>query len=243
VQCRCWRRSSACASEARAEDAPNTCGAGLVLGIGTDDADTIVDAVCRAEAGRATSGLWVVAAPVSDAGGCPAYAPLTSTQLDANPGWKCPVSAKGACSTTELAQIQANLDDTSVTTWVGLATGVDDACKSCMLAETGDANWAPIVATTGSAGELGFYNFGACFGFMLGASCGRAVRTSSGASMRHATARTRQVSETHASRRRRTLAACAKGFVNAFTSSCPSLGIAPGKCNNIIDAIETLCGP
>lgn len=177
----------------------------------------------------------------ADPSGCPGAIGVSSADLDAEIGWRCAAAAKGACTTQEITTIEANLKNAGTTSYYDLANGVSGACKSCVITKTTDPSWGPIVATAADNGATGFINFGACFGYLMGADCGKALQYEQ-ACYNVACSEC----ATDSTQRQKCIEVAGdggcKGFGDATAAACPDLQSASKQCNNVLDSIRTLCG-
>jgi hypothetical protein len=80
------------------------------------------------------------------------------------------------CSASDIAAFEANFK--SAMSYSDLVKGLPPACGSCILGKESDATWSFVV--TDDAGQLGFFNYGACYARVAGGSeaCGKAVQYS-----------------------------------------------------------------
>jgi hypothetical protein len=187
--------------------------------------------------------ITVMASPGgADAGGCPKDISLTSLELDQAVGWKCPAGKKGSCTADEIAAIEKNLEDPNVKSYFDITKDASDACKACAVSKNTDSAWSPIVGLAETNGETAIINYGACFGFLIGATCGRSVQylelcldQACGECATSSAARKTCIEAASAG-------AC-KGFVDSVAKECPLLANAQPQCSDIVVAIKTICGP
>jgi hypothetical protein len=80
------------------------------------------------------------------------------------------------CSASDLATFEANFK--GAMGYSDLIKGLPAGCGSCILSKEADAIWTFVV--TDDKGELGFFNYGACYARAAGGSdaCGKAVQYS-----------------------------------------------------------------
>ncbi|MDB4995551.1 MAG: hypothetical protein JWM74_2983 [Myxococcaceae bacterium] len=80
------------------------------------------------------------------------------------------------CSASDIAAFDANFKGAS--NYSDLIKGLSPVCGSCILGREADATWTFVV--TDDKGELGFFNYGACYARAAGGSdaCGKAVQYS-----------------------------------------------------------------
>ena len=185
--------------------------------------------------------------PVGDqedepAADCPQNVPLTTDDLDKEIGWKAAKAAPQSCTSTEITKIESNFKDTNIKTYFDLGNGVSDACKACVFAKDTDTNWGPIVGTAADDGMTGFINFGACFGEVESADCGKALQYEQFCY----NIACNQCTTTSTERQKCVEAAGSSGmckdFGDATGKACPNIQTSAKKCNTITDAIKTLCG-
>jgi len=177
----------------------------------------------------------------ADGGACPVEESLSSADLDKAVGWHCPAPKKGACTAAEIDTISKNLDDTNVKSFFDITNGVGDACKACAVSKDTDAKWAPIVGIASTNGESGILNYGACFGHLIGASCGRSVQYSEfcfdQACGDCATSQTERTDCVKAAS-----AGTCKGFVDSIAKECPLLANFEDQCSDIVNVVKVVCG-
>jgi hypothetical protein len=131
------------------------------------------------DSGAATDGKKPVdGVPKPDgdvAGDCPGAAP-TKADLDQSGGWKPPPAKQTVCSAADITAFEANFK--GATKYSDLIKGLPAACGSCIMGKEDDATWNFVV--TDAAGDLGFFNYGACYARAAGGSdaCGKAVQYS-----------------------------------------------------------------
>jgi hypothetical protein len=171
---------------------------------------------------------------------CVVNVPLTPADLDQDPGWKAAGPAVAACTFTEIAQLESNLSYAKA--WADAGTGLSQTCKACVVTNESDAQWGPIVLDPASGGMGGFFNFGACFGHLEGAACGRAVQYE-----QFCLAMACGTCATSAERDQcREVASAAGGMCKSFSDdvfgACPNIARSGKFCNSQIDAAKTLCG-
>jgi hypothetical protein len=106
---------------------------------------------------------------------CPGAAP-TKADLDQSGGWKPPPAKQNVCSAADITAFEANFKGAA--NYSDLIKGLPAACGSCILGKEADATWNFVV--TDDKGELGFFNYGACYARAAGGSdaCGKAVQYS-----------------------------------------------------------------
>jgi hypothetical protein len=186
--------------------------------------------------------ITVMASPGGDAGGCPKDISLTSLELDQAVGWKCPAGKKGSCTADELAAIEKNIDDPNVKSYFDITKDASDACKACVVSKNTDAAWSPIVGLAETNGETAIINYGACFGFLIGATCGRSVQYLE-LCLDQACAECASTSAEKKTCLESASAGACKGFVDSVAKECPLLANAQPQCSDIVVAIKTICGP
>lgn len=186
----------------------------------------------------------VDAEPEEDAGQCPLNEALTADDLLAKPGYKPGKAQPGACTTTELAQFEKNLDDTNIKTWKDLGNQLGTTCADCIITSTAKDNWGPVVYTEESGGDRGFYNFGACFGVVEGNDlCGQSVQLLEFCldAACDTCAETAADREACIDKAADTSGMCA-AFVETLQNECKQLTTSGKKCNAIADAAAAICG-
>jgi hypothetical protein len=175
---------------------------------------------------------------------CPDDYPLSESDLDAEIGWKAGVPAQGSCTDADLATLSKNFSDTSLRTYFDLGKNLSATCAACVISKDSDAQWGPIVGTAENKGETGFINYGACFGAIEGAPCGKAIQYESfctSLACNECAFTTKEMQEC-VSRATQAGEMCAS-FAGKKTSSCPSWTLNVKSCGEIMTAIKTLCGP
>jgi hypothetical protein len=168
---------------------------------------------------------------------------VTPASLDQDPGWKPAKAPAPACTTSELSQFEKNLSDTNVKTWQDLATDLGATCAACIVTSDAETNYGPIVYVAASGGTKGYYNFGACFGAVESPACGKAIQYLE--YCLDATCDscfTQSKRDTCISDATGTGGTCSS-FATTMSSECKNLSVSGKKCNNMIVAAKTLCGP
>jgi uncharacterized protein YceK len=173
---------------------------------------------------------------------CPANVPLTEADLEKEIGWKPAKANPSACSAADITKLEANFKNTNIKTYFDLGEGLPQPCFDCVFAKDTDANWGPIVGTAENNGETGFVNFGACFGYVEDADCGKALQyeqfcynVACNECTTTSTERQKCVEKAGSS------GMCTE-FGDATQKACPNIQTSAKKCNSIIDAAKTLCG-
>lgn len=174
---------------------------------------------------------------------CPSNAPLSEADLDDEIGWKPSAPAQGSCTTADLEQLKDNFSDTALRTYLDLGKDLSDTCRACVITKDTDATWGPIVTVAETNGESGFVNYGACFGAIEGAPCGKAIQYESFCT---------NIACQECATTREELAECVTkstdgsgmcaSFAGNRTKSCPSWALNVKSCGEILKAIATLCG-
>jgi hypothetical protein len=174
---------------------------------------------------------------------CPVNVPLTAADLDAETGWNPALQTPDACSDADVIKLESNFRDLGITTYLGLGNGLSPSCKACTITYNTAASWGPIVATEADAGATGFINFGACYGTIEGAACGKALQyeqfcynIACSACATTSTERMRCVQAAGAA------GGMCEAFGAATKASCPNIGTTAAKCNSVVDAVKMLCG-
>ena len=173
---------------------------------------------------------------------CPADAPLTEADLDKEIGWKEAKKTPGACSATDLTQLETNFKDTGIKTYFDLGKQLSDECFACVFAKDTDANWGPIVGTAENNGETGFVNFGACFGAVEDPACGKALQYEQFCYNIACNECTTTSTERQKCVEKAGSSGMCTEFGDATAKACPNIQTSAKQCNSIIDAAKTLCG-
>ena len=173
---------------------------------------------------------------------CPQNVPLTEADLEKEIGWKEAKKTPGACSPTDLTQLEKNFEDTGIKSYFDLGKQLSDECFACVFAKDTDANWGPIVGTAENNGETGFVNFGACFGAVEDPACGKALQYEQFCY----NIACNECATTSTERQKCTEKAGSSGMCTEFgdttATACPNIQTSAKQCNSIIDAAKTLCG-
>jgi hypothetical protein len=173
---------------------------------------------------------------------CPKNLTLTAADLDKDFGWKPAVKTPVACSQADLTQLEKNLSSPQVFTYLDLGNGLSPSCKACAISFDTDDAWGPIVATEADGGATGFINFGACYGNIEGAACGKSVQYEQFCYRAQcgdcATPGERATCTDVAGK---SAAAC-KGFKDQIATDCPNFVNTAKECSFFSDAVKTLCG-
>jgi len=221
-----------------------SCVAGIVMAAGCSSSETVNNPAPDAASDAVSKADRVIPeAGEDDAGNCPINEPLSAADLEKDPGYKAGKSQPGACSTTDLAQFEKNLDDTTIKTWKDLEKDLTPGCAACIITSTAATNWGPVVYFEESGGDSGFYNFGACFGVLEKDDCGKAVQFLEFCLDAACDCATTQADrDTCIDKAADTTGMCAD-FVTTLQGQCKNLSANGKKCNNIGDAAKTICGP
>jgi hypothetical protein len=220
-----------------------TCVAGIVTAPGCGATETTPSEV-DASPDVASETSAPVDASSEDAGACPADIRLTVEELLDDPGFKPGKLQTSACSAQDLVQFEKNLANPTVKSWKALADDLAPSCADCIITPSESPVWGPIVYLD-EAGELGFNNFGACFGVLSGSdACGEAVQFFD---VCLSTACDR-CSKSLAERERcvdiaADLGGMCRGFFETVQAECPNIADHSAKCNGTLAAAKTLCGP
>jgi hypothetical protein len=183
-----------------------------------------------------------VEASEEDAATCLVDPQVTPQTFEEAPGYKPGKQTSGACTTVELSQFEKNLDDTTIKTWKDLGKDIGTTCADCVITSKEAANWGPVVYTD-DTGERGFYNFGACFGVVEQESCGKAVQFLEWCLDAACDACTTQGDRDTCIGSAADTGGVCEGFTKTLNDECTDLTVSGKKCNNILDAAKTLCGP
>ncbi len=174
---------------------------------------------------------------------CPGDAP-TKADLDQSGGWKPPPAVQNVCAAADITAFEANFKGAN--TYTDLIKGLPAACGSCILGKEADATWNFVV--TDDKGELGFFNYGACYARAAGGSdaCGKAVQysefciNSSCSECEDATSNSACQSDTA------TQTACSANFAADVQAGCGSdqakLKALDDACGKATLAVAVLCG-
>jgi hypothetical protein len=176
-------------------------------------------------------------------GTCPTPLTVTPATFDQDPGWKPAKAPAPVCTTIELSQFEKNLDDANIKTWTGLATGLGTTCAACIVTSDAEANYGPVVYFAASGGTKGYYNFGACFGQVETQACGKAVQYLEYCLDRACDACTTQGQRDSCINDAADTNGTCSAFVTTLANECKTLSTSGKKCNNMVDAAKTLCGP
>jgi len=199
----------------------------------------------------ADAGIDVRIAPEAsddDGGACPVPPdpanPVDQAYFDQRRPWKPAKPAAGSCDKDDLAQLAANLNDETIKSWFELGKDISASCKACAIGADTDPTWAPIIGTTESNGDTGFFNFGACFGYVDESdACGKALQYEqfcySLACSDCTTTRAERVACVKEAGKSTGL--CGP-FVTKLLAECNNLDVDRGKCAEIVDSVWTLCG-
>jgi hypothetical protein len=170
--------------------------------------------------------------------------PLTEADLDADVGWKPGGPAQGSCTDEDLTTLSKNFNDTSLRTYFDLGKGLSPTCAACVISKDTDDEWGPIVGMAVDNGQTGFVNYGACFGAIEGAPCGKAIQYENfcTAYACNECAYTAREMQECVARSTEPGQMCAS-FASKKTTACPSWTLNVKSCGQIMTAIKTLCGP
>jgi hypothetical protein len=168
--------------------------------------------------------------------------PLTEADLDKEIGWKEAKKSPGACTPTDLTQLETNFKDTGIKTYFDLGKDLSTNCFACVFAKDTDANWGPIVGTAENNGETGFVNFGACFGAVEDAACGKALQYEQFCYNIACNECTTTSTERQKCVEKAGSSGMCTEFGDATAKACPNIQTSAKQCNSIIDAAKTLCG-
>ena len=167
--------------------------------------------------------------------------PLTPKDLDKNPGWKPANPPVPACTSGDFVQLESNLKNAKA--WADMSKGLSQSCQDCVITDDTDQAGGPLVTQTQTVkgSKEGFFNYGACFGYKEGATCGRAVQYYQfclDAACGTCASSSEHVKCTEAAA---SPGGMCKSFADDVISSCPKIATTAKFCNNIIDAAKTLC--
>ena len=174
---------------------------------------------------------------------CPGTAP-TKADLDQSGGWKPPPAKQTVCSAADITAFEANFKGAQ--NYSDLIKGLPAACGSCILGKEADATWAFVV--TDDKGELGFFNYGACYARAAGGSdaCGKAVQYSEFC-INSSCSGCASASESSACQKdTATQQACSANFAADVQAGCGSdqakLKALDDACGKATLAVGVLCG-
>jgi hypothetical protein len=224
----------------------------LVLGAVSCVAGIVTVSACTSEtivspgAGDASTDVRAERTPIEageeDAATCLVDPQVTPATFEQSPGYKPGAAKNGSCTTTELSTFEKNLDDTTIKTWKELGNDIGQTCAECIITSKEAATWGPVVYTD-DVGERGFYNFGACFGVVEKETCGKAVQFLEWCLDAACDACTTQGERDTCIESAADTGGVCEGFVETLAAECKNLSTSGKKCNNILDAAKTLCGP
>jgi hypothetical protein len=173
---------------------------------------------------------------------CPQDVPLTEADLDKEIGWKEAKKTPGACTPTDLTQLETNFKDTGIKTYFDLGKSLSDPCFACVFSKDTDANWGPIVGTAENNGETGFVNFGACFGAVEDPACGKSLQYEQFCYNIACNECTTTSTERQKCVEKAGSSGMCTEFGDATAKACPNIQESAKSCNSVIDAAKTLCG-
>lgn len=172
---------------------------------------------------------------------CPRAVTVTRTQLDQDYGWRSAIRSQGACTQTDLTTLQNNLTTVGTSNYLALGNGLSASCVACAITYDSAANWGPIVADQATNGVKGFFNFGACFGDMEGAACGKSLQYEQFCYLIVCGDCTNQAERQKCIET--TGQTTCKAFSDGTAADCPNIQTTAKSCNSVADAVKTLCGP
>jgi hypothetical protein len=221
-----------------------TCVAGIVSAAGCGATETTTPDVDASPDVVGDDGRAPAEASSEDAGACPIDEPVTVDELLDDPGYKPGKAQPGACTTEDLAKFEKNLGDPTLKSWKALAKDLPQACADCIITPSDKEVWGPIVYLD-DEGELGFNNFGACFGALAGSdACGQAVQFFDVCLSIACDRCTKSLPE-----RERCVDIAAdiggmcRGFFETVQAECPNIADHSAQCSSTVVAAKTLCGP
>ena len=168
---------------------------------------------------------------------------VTFATLDQDPGWKPAAAPTPACTVADLNQFESNLGNTNLTTWTDLGNDLSTPCAACIITSDAETNYGPVVYYASSGGTKGYYNFGACFGQVESEACGKDVQYLELCLDIACDNCTTQGERDSCIEVAADAAGMCSEFVTAMQADCKNLTQAGKKCNNVVDAARTLCGP
>ena len=173
---------------------------------------------------------------------CPSNVQVTTAGLDQSKGWKPAVKTPGACSQTDLTQLEDNMKSLQSKTYLDLGKNLSAGCRACAIALDTDQTWGPIVATAADGGTTGFYNYGACFGDLEGPACGKSLQYEQFCySSQCGECATPADKKTCIDAAGQSASLC-KEFNDQTSTSCPDLVNSAKQCSTLLDAVRILCG-
>ena len=173
---------------------------------------------------------------------CPKNLTLTAADLDKDIGWKPAVKTPGACTEADLMQFDKNLKSFQFKKYLDLGNALSAPCKACAISVDTDQAWGPIVGMAADGGFTGFFNFGACFGEIEGAACGKSLQYEQLCySAQCGGCATQNEKNVCVGTANQSPALC-RSFSDQVPVDCPDLMNTAKQCNSIVDAVKTLCG-
>jgi hypothetical protein len=182
--------------------------------------------------------------PPDDSGpteSCTKQVTVTEASIEADIGTYQPGKIQpNKCSAADITQFEANLKDTNLKEWLDLKTDLSPDCATCIITNTKDANWGPIVVNDEGAG---FVNFGACFGALETDECGKQLQFGEFCyDQACADCTTDAEQQTCVEESSADNGSC-KSFSDGVEANCKKLQTNFKKCENALAGAKTLCGP
>jgi hypothetical protein len=173
---------------------------------------------------------------------CPKNLTLTALDLDKEIGWKPAVKTPGACTETDLTQLNANLSVFQYKNYLDLGNGLTASCKACAISLDTDAAWGPIVALASDGGMTGFMNLGACLGEVVSPACGKSFQYEQFCETAQCRECATQAEKNTCAEAAGQSASLCKAFLDKMRADCPDLASKVDQCLPFDDAVKTLCG-
>lgn len=172
---------------------------------------------------------------------CTKQVDVTKASIEADIGPYKPGKVQpGKCTAQDLTQFETNLEDPNLKEWNDLKKDLPADCASCIISNTKDDNWGPIVVNDEGAG---FVNFGACFGALENAECGENLQfgefcyDAACADCASDSEQKECVEESSGA------GGSCETFAKGVAANCKKLQTNLKKCENALAGAKTLCGP
>ena len=181
------------------------------------------------------SGVSSTDSGMSSPGNCPATVDATMI-----PAYKSGKSTPGACTPTDVAAVQTQLNN-SMATFMDVYSAVSASCQGCMFASSADANWALITWDPDMASGTAFVDYGVCFEKAPGGSmaCGKGVQDDQFClDMACPSTCTDQTGCVQTA----SMGGCMAQDAEVTSGCGSSLTALNAKCGKFVDALNTVCG-
>lgn len=176
-----------------------------------------------------------------DAGSCVKAVTVTEATIEKDIGpYKPGKITPDRCTTQDLSQFEANLKDTNLKEWVDLKKDLPTDCAACIITNTKDDNWGPIVVNDEGAG---FVNFGACFGALENADCGKNLQFGEFCYDAACEDCASDADQTACVKESSGAGGACEEFASGVEANCKKLQTNFKKCENALAGAKTLCGP